>query len=263
MGQVLAADRIGVLSEAGGTITLQPSLITVGGLQLSTGIITVPVTLGSANQRFQVFAVLNSGAVNLVVSTNENSVGPAGFNSWTLVGSYYTSGTNPVTFGNFVSINGKPVSGPIPFDMQLNSTGAAIVRGSINNELATWHRDGRFLKIDFAYEQDNGGSGSGTYLYEIPFGTPNEDEIYIPPDASFASNGTILGSGFVRLPGQSLGISVAFFNQSNFNQMVLQHVAGTDGFHGAFHSFANADLTVNFNADVSILEFSDTPIRDL
>ena len=112
MGQVLKRDKIGAISEAAGDITLQASIVTIGGQQYTTGIlsrtIATDVTL-VANTRYQIYAVISAGVVVLRVSINENSVGPAGFNGWGLVGSMYASGA--ATFGAFVTITGIPTSG--------------------------------------------------------------------------------------------------------------------------------------------------------
>lgn len=108
MGQVLLQDKIGALSEAGGTITLQPSRLTIGGQQYTTSALNVAADVSSANTRYQIFATVTAGVVSLVVSQNENSVGPAGFNAWKLVGSYMTNGLSPISFGSFINITDTP-----------------------------------------------------------------------------------------------------------------------------------------------------------
>lgn len=106
MGQVLQKDRIGALSESSGTITLGSSVLTIGGQQYVTSALNVSATLAAANTRYQIYAVLNSGVVELVVSTNENSVGPVGYVAWKLVGSYLSASIG--SFSSFISITGIP-----------------------------------------------------------------------------------------------------------------------------------------------------------
>lgn len=108
MGQVLRKDKIGTLSHNAGIISLTASVLTIGGQQYETAVInrtiTSDVTL-AANSRYQVYAVLSGGIVSMRISTNENSVGPAGFNSWSLVGSFIT--THTAAFGDFLLIDSK------------------------------------------------------------------------------------------------------------------------------------------------------------
>lgn len=92
MGQRLREDKITALTESGGTITMPAgAILTIGGQQyVTTSDLNVAADLGSANSRYQIYAILNVGVVELEVSSNENSVGPAGASAWKLVGSYYT-----------------------------------------------------------------------------------------------------------------------------------------------------------------------------
>lgn len=110
MGQILQTDKIGTLSQSTGTITLTasssvPSYLTIGGQQYQitanlTRTIATDVTLTLQNL-YMVYAVLSGGVVVLRVSTNLNSVGPAGFTSWKLVGAFYTD--TAAAFNAFVS----------------------------------------------------------------------------------------------------------------------------------------------------------------
>ena len=126
MGQILQKDKIGAISEAAGDITLQASVLTIGGQQYTTGIlsrtIATDVTL-VANTRYQIYAVISAGVVVLRVSINENSVGPAGFNGWGLVGSFYSNGSS--AFGTFKAIKGNGRVSNIKWtDAATNGTGA-------------------------------------------------------------------------------------------------------------------------------------------
>lgn len=154
MGQVLLPDKIGQLSEAGGTITLAPSRLTIGGQQYDTSALNVAADVGLANTRYQIFAVRNAGNTELVISQNENSVGPAGFNAWKLVGSYYTNGLSSVGFGAFLNIKGSPKTVENPIDYELDITDAnevSVVSGSPVTKFGSWVRDGEFVEIRFSY----------------------------------------------------------------------------------------------------------------
>jgi hypothetical protein len=108
MPQVLKQDKVGNLSHNAGVITLASGILTIGGQQYVVSnisrTIATDVTM-AANTRYQVFAVVVSGSVQLRISANENSSGPAGFSSWKLVGSFF-SGNNSL-FRLFVSIEDR------------------------------------------------------------------------------------------------------------------------------------------------------------
>jgi hypothetical protein len=107
MGQKFFEDKI-ILSESAGTISLgNGSRVTIGGQQYSlSAAVNVAADTTAAVTRYQVYAVESGGAVSLVTSTNENSVGPAGHSAWKLVGSYFSGDIG--SFGSFVTITGKP-----------------------------------------------------------------------------------------------------------------------------------------------------------
>lgn len=124
MGQILRADKIGVLSEAGGTISLSSSILTIGGQQYQTSSLNVVADLSSANNRYQVYAISTAGVISIVTSQNENSVGPAGSDAWILVGSYWSDSTS--SFDNFIEINSSVgISGRA----QVNSTAQGVSSG--------------------------------------------------------------------------------------------------------------------------------------
>lgn len=92
MAQVLGPDKIPNLTEAGGTITMPAGArLTIGGQQYTTSsALTVSPTISLANTFHRVYAVISGGVPVLTVSTNNNSVGPAGFSAWKLVGHFYS-----------------------------------------------------------------------------------------------------------------------------------------------------------------------------
>ena len=112
MGQKLRDDKIGALSHSGGIITMAassvlPAWLTIGGQQYRiTSNRTVAVSSLTSHNLFYVYAVQTAGVVSLVISSNVNSVGPAGYLSWKLVGAFLSTFTS--TFGDFINIEGAP-----------------------------------------------------------------------------------------------------------------------------------------------------------
>lgn len=102
----LGGDTIGSLSQNAGTITLAASRLTIGGQQYKTSALTVTPSL-AANRMYCLYVVLSAGIPTLVSSLNLNSVGPAGFTSWKLVGAFVSKYNS--TFGDFLSIEGLPI----------------------------------------------------------------------------------------------------------------------------------------------------------
>lgn len=147
MAQKLFDDKIGNLTHAGGTITIAPSIITVGGQQYrTTSPLSRPIVSDvvlAANSLYMVFAVLVSGVVELRISSNVNSVGPSGFAAWKLVGAFYSNGNSPIAFGSFVNIKG-------PAATANEVTGVGSVLGVTNQStLYRWARNSRNINIEF------------------------------------------------------------------------------------------------------------------
>jgi hypothetical protein len=119
IGQRIKNEKIGSLSHGGGIISLTASTVNVGGLQIDTD--TLSRTISSdvtlvANTLYMIYVVLSSGTPTMRISTNVNSVGPAGFSSWKLVGAFYSNGiTGSIAFGSFVNIDGAPATTNIPY----------------------------------------------------------------------------------------------------------------------------------------------------
>lgn len=108
-------DRWSTLTQSTGVITLPASSLsiaslTIGGKQYHlTSNLTVSVGTVSTETLYFVYAVISGGTVSLVISLNQNSVGPNGYTAWKLVGAFY--GNFSSTFGSFVTIKGVPTSG--------------------------------------------------------------------------------------------------------------------------------------------------------
>jgi len=163
MGQVLKRDKIGAISEAAGDITLQASIVTIGGQQYTTGIlsrtIATDVTL-VANTRYQIYAVISAGVVVLRVSINENSVGPAGFNGWGLVGSFRATGAVSPVFGSLINLQGAPTTNLIDF----TPTGSFVTNATYAGK---YKQDGDYAIFDY-YVATSAGTDAVTLSMNLP-----------------------------------------------------------------------------------------------
>lgn len=170
MAQKLRDDKIGQLTHSAGNITMaaslsNPAYLTIGGQQYKvTSNLTVALPAMSANTRYQVFAVLNAGVVELRISQNENSVGPAGFNRWKLVGSLYANGLSSVAFGSFVNISGVPESLEFEYTPVWNN----VVLGTGPIQTGSLRRKGSVAEIKVLLQLGTGGSVSGFIGTSLP-----------------------------------------------------------------------------------------------
>lgn len=151
MGQILLEDKIGALSHSSGVITLAASRLTVGGQQYTTSAlnrtIATDVTM-AANTLYMIYAVVSGGVVSLRISANVNSVGPAGFTSWVLVGAFYSTAANTPVWGSFVNIEGPPETQTEVSEAgstQLNAFYAGMSSFTVTNY--NWSRVGRHLFV--------------------------------------------------------------------------------------------------------------------
>ena len=116
MGQFFGIEKIAQPTFGSGTITLPPSEFRIGGQGYrTTSNLTVSVGSPVSFTLYYVYAVISAGSPILVISTNVNSVGPATYTSWRLVGAYYSTGDTVPVFGSFVNITGVPNSGKISY----------------------------------------------------------------------------------------------------------------------------------------------------
>jgi len=163
MGQKIFDDKIGTLSHSGGNITMaaspsSPSYLVIGGQQYTiTANLVVALPTLAANQRYQVFAVQTAGVVSIVISTNENSIGPVGYNSWKLIGSLYANGNLSVAFGSFVNIEGSPATAtPISFTPTGGWSGGNVTY------TGRWKRNAGEMMMEFSVALT--GAPTGTLL---------------------------------------------------------------------------------------------------
>lgn len=200
---LFGSDKIGSISESGGTITLQPSILTIGGQQFNeTVALNVSATLAAVNTRYQVYAVRSGGNTILAVSANENSIGPAGYTAWKLVGSYYTDGA--LGFDSFLNIN-------LPYNPDIKFSGTTVsynhtTSGAWQKIVGTWTE----------YEDSNNAFATDTFTV-AKNGTYN-----IKACLNFAANATgvravAINAGGIRYIGDivpaasgiNIGVSIA------------------------------------------------------
>jgi hypothetical protein len=263
MGQVLKQDKVGLLSESGGTITLAPSTLTIGGQQYSTSSLNVAATVDSAHTRYFIYAIRNAGSTILTISENVNSVGPAGEAAWKLVGAYYTD--DAPGFGSFVNIEGKPISSPIAFNIELTAEVITPTRGGTPTEEAHWQIDGAFMYIDWTYRHQTAGvAGSGAYILRVPFNFAiNTSNIITLSDPNIIVP-TTMGRAYVHLAASPINAHLVVRNDSSPRDLIMRVLPGTDAFWGnTVHSMGNVNLSAGFNGRIPIQELSDTPLKDL
>lgn len=270
MGQKLFEDKIGSLSHSGGTITMSasastPSYLSLGGQQYKiANNLNMPVGTATANTRYQIFAVVDSGSIILVKSTNENSVGPDTYSSWILVGSFYTGLAD--TLSAFTNIEGKPNA--VYTSYSTNWT-AATTNPVIGNGTLTsfWRRDEDTLHASISTRMNTTTTyGSGTYRWSLPPGlTPDTAKmgLYVAGggDKYWAN-----GSGWYidnSLAGTATSRTVLVPFWDNTNQVLGVHAQGaTNAVSSSTIAWDGSDI-ITFDVSVPISEWSIAPIKDL
>lgn len=141
----------------------------------SSGIITAifsgksyQVILGTlaANARYQLYIVPGG---NLIYSTNENSVGPTGYTSWFLVGSFYSTDQTVPVFGSFIR---DLFSTPETEAYFWNATVTGLGTGSGSYTYRTIKRSGSDLILNLRFDKDgSAGTGAATVTFAQPTNT--------------------------------------------------------------------------------------------
>jgi hypothetical protein len=261
MARVIGLDKIGTLSHSGGIITMNPSLLTIGGQQYRTlssitRTIATDITM-AANTRYQIFAVVSGGVVQLRISANENSVGPAGFASWKLVGSFYANGvTGSIAFGSFVNIEGAPASGRNLF--------LPVVGGmsAIATYATYWERKQNMMLVSGTFTANTPVASQLTITIPSPSaidsGTTGVAETDVVGQIS-TSQGSLANS----YPTTAGGPWAVFKRPSNTTVSVARGSnAGQWSNANANDIFGNGYL-ISIDFKVPISGWSNTPIKDL
>jgi hypothetical protein len=253
MAQRLQDDKIGTLSHSSGTISLGASRLTIGGQQYAntsalTRSIASDVTM-VANTLYMIYAVVNSGVVELRISANVNSAGPAGFSSWKLVGAFYANSTP--AFGTFMTIEGVPAGNPFSYGgvttNLTNNTFAAFVRrtGSLATLSARWTF-----------------TGAPAVATNTQINTPAS----LTLDGSYIANvvvgyGRTEDAGSARYATQAVVITV---NQFILRTLVVNATYATDADVTNTVPFSlNTGDIIDIEISFPVLGWSETPLKDL
>lgn len=286
MGQKLKDDKIGTLSHSSGTISLTASTLTIGGQQYIVSslsrLISSDVTL-VANTLYMIYAVVSSGVVVMRISTNVNSVGPAGFNSWKLVGAFYASGGNSfngntVEFGSFVTIEGPPKT------LNKYNAGRLIVTAHTSNPTkgngGVGNTDRMLIGIDgkqvtayMEYAHNVAGSaGTGNYFFQVPFAVDTNIH-QINSDSFSGANGQwnaysdTISNGHIST-SNSLGVMAGAqpFDSSRIRIWVFNATtsgfAAIGGIGSNFFPFNASDMEFSFTFSYESSALSAIPLKD-
>ena len=120
----------------------------------------------AANTLYYVYLVSSGGAATLRISTNVNSVGPAGFGTWTLIGAFYSDVR--LAFGSFVTIFGLPSTTNFieeGFGLGGGLTGFFNGFPSFLLSYYQWTREGIWLSVNLRMDNTQGNATSA----RIPF----------------------------------------------------------------------------------------------
>lgn len=253
MAQKLRDDKIGILQHSAGNIQMlaslsNPAYLTIGGQQYKvTSTLVVALPAMSANTRYQVFAVQSGGVVSLVISQNENSVGPAGYTRWKLVGSLQSNGLSPVAFGSFISIDGVPRTGRIAFNLQNNSQGF----GTFSTMDSYYEIDGGFINLNMSMT-----IGTRTAV-QARIGLPDNLTSLITPSrkivGSMAYDPSTTVTYHLIQESSSSGFLYPVFNSAGSGGLSPIADATTIFGNGAF---------ISGQGRVPITGYSNTPIKD-
>lgn len=262
IGQKIKDEKISTLSHGGGVISLNPSTINVGGIQIDSDVLTRTISSDVtlvANTLYMVYIVMLAGAPVMRISANVNSVGPAGFASWKLVGAFYSNGSS--LFSSFVNIDGVPRSG------QQSNTPTMTGFGTVTNNLSVWERIGDKYRT------------SGSLTCGIPTVVAAKISLGIYSlDTNKIINNTIYRSVWGKLhraivststaiPGTHSG-PYAIIDDSSSDITSMYVSLTTDTTAKSFivqngSSTANTGDFLTYDFEVPILGWSNTPLKDL
>jgi hypothetical protein len=246
MGQRFFSDRIGALSHNAGVITLGDSRVTIGGQQYKTGALQLTLSGLAAHSTYMLYVVLSAGVLTLVSSTNVNSVGPAGFTSWKLVGAFLASETP--AFGAFVNIEGKPSTQGNMAWTPSNASGF----GTISSPNMNFARDGRWLVCDFRFT--TGTVAASTAFLTLPTNLLIDNLIWAQTSYHLGSVVNNSAVNFTQMFAAPLS------NQDRVFFSVPANLGGT--LNGNASPFASGQVQSG-QFRIPISGWSATPLKDL
>lgn len=251
MGQILGSDIIAVPSHSSGTITLPPSLLTLGGRQYRTStlsrLISADVTM-TANTLYFVYAQIVSGVPALRISASVPSVYVLSNPTEKLVGAFYSNGAVSVAFGSFVNIYGPPRSESIPY---VPATTQGF--GSVGSLTCHWSRNG-----DMLYHRSTFVTGT-VVGSEARLGIPFQSA-----GSSFYSTLQLVGDA---IKNQQTGSQFRLFTFIEPSVSYLTFGTGTSGSSGFLKDTGTniipTGVSMSVNAHVAIASWSNTQLADL
>lgn len=246
------------LSQGGGLVTVTNLLAKIGGQNHFKSSLSVAFPAFTANNLYMVYAVLAApNTPALVISQNNNSVGPVGYTSWDLVGAFYANGLTVPTFGSFIDPNLPPSTGWIPFTGIVTAT-VAPTKGTISSELWLWRRDKE--KIDLFWDTvyvTAGVAGTGNYFYNMPL------NLFIS-STNFGFSGnfvnfkcgnfTVSTTGTGTLIGSIEAIATNALGATSYNGNLLS---------ATFAAYSNTAHNLSLEVSVPIDGFTNKPLKDL
>lgn len=258
-------DRLTNLSHSSGTVFMPAgAVLTIGGLQFTTDAQkSVSLPAMSANLRYQIFAVRSGNDVALVVSINENSVGPTGYTSWRLVGSLHANETG--AFGSFLNITNKPESqSAVTHTPVISHLTGGITNITVSGQ---WKRDGSKLV------------GRGIITFSTTSAAFNGIEVAMPTNLvmnssdmlSLVDSATSIGQGRL-LDFNNLGYTgdVTTVTSTRFGVVKIATVSGANPINVAASRISNTDPftfntndTISWEYTVDVVGWLNTPIQDL
>lgn len=254
MGQILLEDKIGALSHSSGVITLAASRLTIGGQQYETTAlnrtIATDVTM-TANSLYMIYVVLSGGVVSLRISSNVNSVGPAGFSVWKLVGAFYANSFAPVSLGSFVTIDGPPTTITPVVD---GGTLATFFVGfpSFTISRYNWIRQGSLLTVQWRLDSVTGNATSARF--PLPRNIQSEDvgSGRIGTYAGQNGGGNASGGSMIGLFSTDVGFAGPNLTGAAISLQTGSQVVG-----------ASAPTTLTGDFSTNIVQWSSIPLKDL
>jgi hypothetical protein len=242
-----------IMSHSAGTIvaTFQ------NGSSLSR-LISADVTL-VANTLYMVYLVASGGTAALRISTNVNSVGPAGFTSWTLVGAFYSNGA--LSFGSMVTITGVPTSEEISYNPTLTSSGGGNITLNATGIIppaGLWTRHGSHMKLYTAFRNGTGGAATGT-AGGVKVGLP-VNITALNSRTSDGNFGSYAGSVGAYPPAQGAGALAGAYFIYDFTSIAFPKPAT-----GAAVSVSDliAQYSINTDCKFAVSGWSNTQLVDL